>query len=42
MNCIPMITIHRGAFYGFGNTLVREELREFIRNNLDQVKELMK
>lgn len=39
---IPMIIIYNGAAYGFGDTCVREELHEFIRDNLEQVKELMK
>ena len=39
---IPMIIVYNGAACGFGDTCVREDLREFIRHNLEQVKDLMK
>lgn len=39
---VPMITIYNGVAYGFSDTCVREELHEFIRENLEQVKEAIK
>lgn len=39
---IPMNIVYNGAAYGFGDTCVREELHEFIRFNLEKIKEHIK
>lgn len=39
---IPMNVIYEGDSYGFGDTCVREQVHLFIRENLEQVKEVIK